>query len=264
MIKGFICEKTKKKIAFEECLKCALEKSRCNYIYQMLRGMSVLIRLRTDNTVHVTDLMPCIRKVYLDRFHDIYLRPNDMWVRFRGQLGHMVCEKWKPEEGSIVEKPVSKKFKGVTIVGRPDEVIPARKLIRDYKTTRYVKNANLPYGNHPQQTLMYRALLYPKIEIDTIELIYFDMARCVRWSLKKDKDQNQDRWDADKVNAWMEKQGTKLVKAWKTKVAPERELDDSHWMCKSYCEYRFICKTLAQKTPDGENLGRRKIEEGEK
>lgn len=243
MVKGFICEAGSKKVSFDECLKCAQAKSRCNYTYQMLRGMSALIRKPKDDTVHVTELMPCLRRSYFDRFEDIYLRPRDMFVRFRGQLGHLVCEQWKPEKGSLVEQVFIRKTNGVSITGRPDEVIPDRKLIRDYKTTRYVKNANLPYGNHPEQLLMYRVLVQP-IEIDTLEVIYFDMARVVRWTLRKGNDKNQERWDIPKVGAWLDKMATDLMAAIKTKTAPKRELDKEHWLCKSYCEYRHICKEV--------------------
>lgn len=248
MIKGFICEKGGGQVSFDECLKCALTRSRCNYTYQMLKGMSVLIRQPQDNVAHITELMPCLRRTYLDRFYDVYLRPRDMFVRFRGQLGHLVCERWKPEKGSIVEQMFIRevepqKVNGIRITGRPDEVIPDRKLIRDYKTTRYVKNANLPYGNHPQQVLMYRVLVQP-IEIDTIEVIYFDMSRSVRWTLRKGKDKNQERWDVEKVGGWMDEKAKELMAAIKTKTPPERELDKEHWLCKSYCEYRHICKEV--------------------
>jgi predicted RNA-binding Zn-ribbon protein involved in translation (DUF1610 family) len=136
MFRGFICTATGEKVLAEECKECARwgAKEGCNLTSPIVAGM--LGGLRKElKFFSVSEIVGCPRKARLIREVDYWLKPEELYWAFRGQIAHGLAALYAPE-GVIVEGKFEMKVDQYVVVGHPDYVDKARKLIVDYKTTK--------------------------------------------------------------------------------------------------------------------------------
>lgn len=171
-LRGFICCQGGEEV-FENCLQRAA-RGRCQYPYPILAGMAS--NIRGDIGITVTQLLNCKRKVVLDKQRDHYVSPDHLWYAFRGQMFHHIAQNAALDDW-VVEERFYREIAGVTISGQVDIIYPKRKLLQDYKTTKWIKDDLVPYAEHALQTNIYAWLVEPHYEIERIEIVYMDMNR---------------------------------------------------------------------------------------
>lgn len=162
-----------------ECLECALSRTNtCGFDYALLKSMFY----GSDRSgVHVTDLTGCLRKAYLDKE-----KPKPMYVHERlvltlGTAVHGFLE--EGDEYIDCELPLE----AYGVVGTADVVYKADGRIVDYKTTRWLNPAKLPYGSHQLQVNIYAHLLRGMgRKVSDLFIQYIDMSgptKCRRCKL---------------------------------------------------------------------------------
>jgi len=244
MIKGFMCERTGEKMAFEDCLECARSrlnrKLGCVFDEAVIAGMILYHQNRTG--ISVTMLAGCHRGTFLARHNDSYAYPSSNYWAFRGQIAHKIMEEVSLHEDEVKEKRFVKEWEGIEISGMPDLIIPRQKVLKDYKTTK-----TIPYyrskltgqisawENHRVQLNLYRWLV--PYEIEAMEVIYFSMEETLIcpvgiWpeEAKKKSDMSIDRY--------MEANLVPLKMALDSDTLPPYK---SHWSCEEYCGVSEIC-----------------------
>ena len=91
MLKGFSCC-CGESVPFAQCL----ERSRshpddCPFVYPILQGMVNGIRGEVEG-ISVTSMLNCLRKVILEKRHDFFVDPKQLFYAFRGQMFHTIAE----------------------------------------------------------------------------------------------------------------------------------------------------------------------------
>jgi CRISPR/Cas system-associated exonuclease Cas4 (RecB family) len=133
------------------CLACALSRNNeCGYDYALLNAL-FLDKERTG--IHVTDLTGCLRRAYYEKMDGALEHPHEMLARFVGTAVHGFIEQF-PSEHLDSELPL--RIDGLE--GTAD-VVYKNGTIVDFKTTRWMKPNNLPYGSHAKQVNVYAAML---------------------------------------------------------------------------------------------------------
>lgn len=224
MIKGFT---TRNGTYTIEEVKETLERTGWfdGYPYPIVMGI-INVANRDNGRIHVTDLTSCPRRAYLQGITDTYPRLNRMYWMFRGVLAHTLIE-GTPEPFSVVEVPFQREIDGVTIVGRPDKIVPQRRELYDFKTTKRITLKKLPYGEHSMQVNIYRWLVEPHFQIDRLFLVYMDMSRCATVEVP-----------LEDVEGYVIRKGRILHEAMESGKIPEPE---PSWLC-DYCEVRQQCE----------------------
>lgn len=176
MIKGFRCT-CGEAVPFADCLKRARgHPDDCLFVYPILQGMANGIRGEVEG-ISVTSMLGCLRKAALERRHDAYVDPRQLYHAFRGQLFHVLAERGLPE-GAVAERRFSRTIAGVTVSGQPDLIWPEHRLLVDFKSTRRAPPKE-PYPQHALQVNLYRWLVEPAYSVDRLEIVYLDM-ECAR------------------------------------------------------------------------------------
>lgn len=148
-----ICSGTPSKghIDDKQCIQCALDRDNtCGYDYALLKSMFY----GSDRSgIHVTDLTGCLRKAYLDK-----KKPKPQYVHERLLLTIGTAMHGFLEEGDeFIDAELPLEAYGVR--GTADVVYKSNGDIIDYKTTRWLNPAKLPYGSHEAQVNIYAHLL---------------------------------------------------------------------------------------------------------
>ena len=264
MLTGFLCSDTKKleedlrKVSFEACLKCAeTTQNGCNFTAPFIKKFT---EMEERSNISVTSVLGCLRNTYLMRTEEYWADPTNLYWLYRGQLAHKVLED-NPEKDSICEVSFSRELGGIEVTGRPDLIIPAKALVRDYKTTKSVPGyrQEKPYSNHIQQLNTYRWIIagqtiiaddgekhllpytgmingkeqaIPVIpEIKRMQVIYMDMANV--------KTCDSPVYDYKRVEEFLSARLPVLKNAMDNKVLPPKE--DS-WLCNGYCSVKNYCQ----------------------
>ena len=227
MIKGFTTESGR--YGLQEVQE-ALEETGWydGYPYPVVMGIMGLLE-RDTTQVHVTDITSCLRRAYLQRITDVYPSLKRMYWLFRGALAHQLVENTR-EPYSLVEVRFQRRVDGVTVVGRPDKIVPTRREIYDFKTTRHITLKNLPYGEHATQVNIYRWLVEPHFQIDRLFLVYLDMSRCASREVP-----------VEDVEEYVTERARILQGAMASGTLP---VGEPSWLC-DYCEVRDECQTNA-------------------
>jgi len=154
----------------------------------------VLVLIREQVTkerpdgISVTQLLGCLRRVYLEKQADWYTHPRDNWPAFRGTIVHALLED-KGGDNVTVEERVERTFEGVTISGQPDSVrvigTGKRRLLRDWKSTAKLPIYDNAYSSHRIQTNIYRWLMKLATRFTEIEIVYVSMEGIKVIPLKK-------------------------------------------------------------------------------
>ncbi|HMN10992.1 MAG TPA: PD-(D/E)XK nuclease family protein [Bellilinea sp.] len=141
-------------ISEQTCLDCALRLKTppCGFSYPLLKAMFNGQEDRTEE-IHVTDLTQCLLKAYYDKTD-----PEPEYVhlgmyKMLGKAVHAYMEQAVKDDPNI-EAEVEISDAGID--GRIDAVMGDD--IIDFKTTGYIVENNLPYGNHAEQVNLYRQM----------------------------------------------------------------------------------------------------------
>ena len=165
-----ICSATNQLVTKEYCLNCSLNISPCGYDYPLIKRVHKALEPRSG--IHVTDLVHCLRRAYYERTVEQPERVSEVLYRVLGTAMHSIIED-EEDPNVITELPLE--YQGV--VGTVDAYYPEHKRLVDHKTTRWLKKANLPYGDHEKQVNIYRWLLENNgFEVDRMFLHYIDMS----------------------------------------------------------------------------------------
>jgi CRISPR/Cas system-associated exonuclease Cas4 (RecB family) len=154
----------------EACLAHAIESrpAPCGYDFALLQKMFD----ESDRAgIHTTDLLGCPKRTVLTKTKPVPEQVHTMLARVLGTLTHAVLEQ---EDGeAISEMKVSRDG----IVGTVDLYYPQQKTVVDFKTTRWLKIANLPYGEHEWQVNIYAWMLEGTgQEVEKLYLQYIDLS----------------------------------------------------------------------------------------
>ena len=244
MIKGFRCEKTGEKMAFEDCLECARtrlnRKLACPFDEATIAGMILHQQNRTG--ISVTMLSGCHRGTFIGRHNDAYVYPSGLYWAFRGQIAHKIMEEVNLHKDEVKEKRFVKEWDGIEISGTPDLIIPSQRVLKDYKSSKSVpsyrsKTTGRIYAweNHRVQLNLYRWLV--PYEINTMEVVYFSMEETIicpvgTWpeEAKKKSEMTADRY--------MEENLVPLKMALDSDTMPPYR---QYWSCDDYCDVSEIC-----------------------
>jgi hypothetical protein len=223
---GFDCP-FKGKVSFEFCLAdAATHKQPCQFSYPILKGM-VTNERREREGIHVTSLLNCLRKVALDQKHQIYVRPEQTYWAFRGQLAHSIVE-LAQSDGAVVEQQFVKEIDGIPIVGSPDVIYPDQGLLVDYKTTAQAPKRG-PYPQHVMQVNIYRWLVREHHPIDRLEIVYLDMKQTVRCKAPL--------MSFKKVEEFILPRAKLLKQGLEGGGLPPQVGEEGRWQCFGYCSY---------------------------
>jgi len=231
LIKGFHCPKGKGDLPFDECLKCAAShESTCQFDYAILAAMRR--SLRKEEGISVSTLLNCLRKVVLQVRNDIYLDPKELYYAFRGQLFHAVIAQAQAE-GAVCEERFERTIAGITLSGHPDVIYPEQRTLVDYKSTRRIPKDKAPYANHGIQVNLYRYLAAPQYQIDSLEIIYFDMSNVKRVKVEV--------MSTRSLMGWLVPRLKKLKDALNGGKLPKKVGSDGVWQCDGYCPFTNFC-----------------------
>jgi len=238
MIKGFRCC-CGDSVSFSACLERArTHPDDCPFVYPILQGMVNGIRGEVEG-ISVTSLLTCLRKVVLEKRHDVYVDPKQLFYAFRGQMFHAIAALAQPD-GCVVEQRFSRPIAGLTISGQPDLIWPQHRLLIDFKTTRRVPQKEA-YPHHALQVNIYRWLVEPIYPVDRLEIVYLDMDGVKRLPVPV--------LERRKVTAVLVARARVLAAAMNGGSLPPRVGPDGLWQC-PWCSFQERCWPRGIPTPE--------------
>lgn len=252
-IRGFLCEITSEPVACDDCVACAAAAvpprgRRCQFTPAILRGIAYhnVSDKRVNAGISVTGLTGCLRKAFLTATVDFYDWPHRLWPATRGSMMHSAFSSVQ-DGGVVAEHRFALETCGVRWTGQPDEIVPERKLIVDYKTKHEAPTE--PDPTHVAQLNLYRYLVthggidletgQPSyLEIDTLGIVYVTMS-----ALRKVK---VPVWSDEQTEAYLNPRLSALAEALAGGQWPLRgftpEVDR---LCIDWCPVRSHCLTQA-------------------
>ena len=244
MVRGFICEKTGERMAFEDCLECARtrinRKLDCPFDEATIDGM--IFNQKFKKNISVTMISGCHRGTFIGRENETYVYPSQLYWAFRGQIAHKIMEEVDLHQDEIKERPFLKEWEGIEISGIPDLIIPNQKVLKDYKTSKSVpsyrsKTTGKIYAweNHRTQLNLYRWLV--PHEIDTMEVVYFSMEETLICPVEIWPEEPKRKSDIS-VDRYMEENLIPLKMALDSGTMPPYSRT---WACEDYCDVSEIC-----------------------
>jgi len=242
MITKFICIANDKEISFEDCLACATGPNHCGMPAEVILGIISSIKdfSSEPNEIHVTELLGCIRNVYLTKTRDVATPPSSLYYAFRGKLTHSIVESYKSDERNIIETRYKRRVGDLVITGKPDVIYPHKKTIRDYKTCAKVPRFNTPYTTHREQLEIYKWLVAETIPIDNLEVAYLSMTEPKLCLVKKQR-------SLEEIGLWVQDKANQLHKALTEDVVPDvPKTFPVYWQCTGYCAVNKYCAKLWQ------------------
>ena len=234
--KGFHCIVDFVDVPYAACVECAATKGRCQFTASLLRGMAEQSRGRQPDevgSVSVTSLTGCARQTFLKETEDFYQRPDEQYWAYRGTIGHAMVERGAGDD-VIAEQRFARELRlpsgrTLTITGRPDEIVPARKLLVEYKTTD--RPPKTPSLQHVAQLNAYRWLVAPEHPVERLGIVYLTMRGAQKASVPI--------WPDEQVKRFLGERATGLVRARETGEWPE--MTEDTWMC-TYCPVAKVCR----------------------
>lgn len=165
-----LCSAEKGELPISECLSCALAGDPpCGYSYPLLK--SILgddEKSNRANEIHVTDLTGCTRKAWYDKTDPSPEYVHEKLTRWLGTQMHKVLE------GTDQYLDSELRLAADGIVGTADVVFKNGTVI-DFKTTRWIYPARLPYGSHSLQVNVYAWMLRQMgREVNSLYIQYID------------------------------------------------------------------------------------------
>lgn len=163
----------------DACLQCALDgNNECGYDYGLLKFMYDQQSEERANEIHVTDLTGCLLRSFWSKTKSPVEFPHQMLMRSLGSITHGLLE--DDSEGVWSEIAIDQEG----IKGRVDRMYtlseegePMKVRVVDYKTTRWLKPSNLPYGSHDLQVNIYAYLLKKDgYDVESAWIQYIDLS----------------------------------------------------------------------------------------
>jgi CRISPR/Cas system-associated exonuclease Cas4 (RecB family) len=153
----------------EACLACALANPPCGFDYSLMRA--ILDNEREGRpTIHVTDLVGCLRRAYYSKTLEISISPPDKMYVFLGKAVHTALE----ADNDLFSSEVFIDYPGLE--GRADTLYHDGRLL-DIKTTRWMVPNKLPKADHCIQVNMYAYMLQRKgMEVIKLQIQYIDFS----------------------------------------------------------------------------------------
>lgn len=161
-------------VPWDDYLDQALSETE-HFDYGLLRALRAH-QNREREGIHVSDIVSCLRKAYYHRTVETSPTfPHESLYTFLGTMTHGMLE--GSDHKVWTELPIRADMGGVEIVGQADAYYPAQKRLVDYKTTRYINPANLPYGNHVEQVQYYACILHDMgLPVEQAFIQYIDLS----------------------------------------------------------------------------------------
>jgi CRISPR/Cas system-associated exonuclease Cas4 (RecB family) len=139
----------------------------------------------------------------------------------------------------VIEKRFARNLpSGLVVSGQPDAIHPARHLILDLKSTKFVPKE--PYPSHVWQLNCYRWLVGPMVEVYNLETVYLDMVRIQRLPVPLIED--------EEVVAFLDERAQIAQAALEGSPLPDRLSIQDSWMCGS-CPFADNCWPDGVPTP---------------
>lgn len=245
-IRGFACPYGQGDVSFEQCLEHSRsDPPECRFTYPILAGIVANLRGEMEE-VTVTQVLNCLRKPVLERRHEVYLDPRQLYYAFRGQMFHQIAAGVDLEE-CVVEQRFRRPIAGIMLSGQPDLIVPRLRKLYDFKTTRRIPRDGRPYAQHAIQVNIYRWLALPHHQIDQLEIVYLDMSDVLRVPVEV--------MPARQVVSWLWPRVKKLRAALDGGRLPPRVGPEGLWQCKGYCSFTDHC--WPKGVPTSEELRRK-------
>jgi CRISPR/Cas system-associated exonuclease Cas4 (RecB family) len=240
VFKGFRCPYGKGDISFADCLEHSRsDPPECGFVYPILAG--IVNNLRGEMAeITATQLLNCLRKVVLERRHDVHIEPQQLYYSFRGQMFHQIASGVDLNE-CVVEQRFKREVAGITLSGQPDLIVPRLGKLYDFKTTRRIPKEGQLYAQHGLQVNIYRWLVLPHYPIDHLEVVYMDMSEVRRATVEV--------MNTRKLMGWLVPRVKKLKAALEGGRLPARVGSDGLWQCRGYCSFTERCWPKGAPTP---------------
>ena len=234
--KGFHCIVDFVDVSYAACVECAATKGRCQFTASLLRGMAEQSEGRQPDapgSASVTSLTGCARQTFLKETEEFYQRPDEQYWAYRGTIGHTMVERGAGED-VVAEQRFSRELRlpsgrALTITGRPDEIVPERKLLVEYKTTD--RPPKTPSLQHIAQVNAYRWLVAPEHPIERLGIVYLTMRGVQKASVPI--------WPDEQVERFLGERAAGLVQAREAGEWPA--MTEDTWMC-NYCPVAKACR----------------------
>lgn len=125
-------------------------------VYRWLQS-AVKLRSRVfdESTIHVSEVVDCLRKSYYMRTRTVQLSPSNM-LKLLGEGAHRALQEVLKRSGFEVEFEVGLDLDGFRLVGHVDAIHVRNSVLIELKTVSKIPDA--PYSHHVLQTQIYRAL----------------------------------------------------------------------------------------------------------
>jgi len=204
-------------------------------VLQAIREFS----LEDHDLVSASQICGCLRAAYLKRHIDYFEKPGKWLPLMMGTFTHWLLEQ-PPTNGTyqgLTELALQRTTsEGVVVTGHADHVDLEHSTLSDYKTTRWLKPANLPYGTHRAQVNVYRWLLEkneigPAYDTEHLQIVYIDLTGPAR---NGDHDgvviKNIRKWDEQRIKNFVTDNANILYHA-DTDMPPKIERENQ-WMCR--------------------------------
>jgi hypothetical protein len=204
---------------------------------------------REHAAISASQLTGCLRGAYLKYTTEYYDKPGGLLPLMMGTFTHSLLE-CAITDNDRVEVPVAWTTKDlVTVTGHVDHVDIKNRVLSDWKTTRWLKIANLPYGNHEAQVNIYRYLLAnneigDSFEAEHLQIVYIDLT-----GPAKHGEHNGvvvcpvKIWPEVKVKSYIEERARILAMAYANNEVPPMVRPSDAWLC-GYCPVRPTCDEI--------------------
>lgn len=148
------CSGGKGVFELEDCLACALRlENVCGYDYSLIRTMmNDEVKEKRREEIHVTDLTGCLRKAWYEKTQPAPEYIHETLARWLGVNFHGAAE----GSDGVLDSELPLAYNGIT--GKSDIVYKNGRIV-DYKFTRWIYPAKLPYGSHANQVNIYAYML---------------------------------------------------------------------------------------------------------
>lgn len=235
-VAGVFCDENV--VSFENCIKCASTlENKCPFTLEVVQSIIDGRDQEDKLNLRASNILDCPRSVYLQATTTYNIKLEDYYYAFRGTLIHKLLETSKKVRGAIVEKRFFKKCGDFTISGKPDFILPKKKFLRDWKTTKELPRYNSAYSSHTNQFNVYRWLLAPEIEIDNGEIVYLSMEGMKRIPIPKSK-----MISLEEIERGINHSASILTEAFKNNTPPPVPEDfPKYWKCDRFCDVSTAC-----------------------
>jgi hypothetical protein len=151
-----------------------------------LQGMTefpypLLAAIRASNKdrypISASRIGGCLRQTYFQQVVDYYVEPGMQLAPMMGTFAHKIVEENPPPKVAVELELEWITPEGAKVTGVADVVDVPNSTLSDWKTTRWMVPAKLPYGSHATQVNIYRWLLWKSkgIKVDRLQICYVDL-----------------------------------------------------------------------------------------